>query len=249
MEKRLKLRGAIHMHTTLSYDGTMSLAELAKFLKYKGFNFMAITEHSQDVNEDMMIKLEEESKALSTDDFLIIPGIEFTCSDNIHILGLGVISVCRHSRPSDVIDHIHYNGGVAILAHPANRNYPFDQEWVRKLDGSEIWNLSNEGKFLPQIESIKIYRKLMGTNENLKAFSGLDLHRKVSFYYISTTVYAESKTKGDVLNSLKKGAFKIESRFFRTGSGGQISPLYFFVIFIFRKLLNCVRWLRDFLGT
>jgi hypothetical protein len=248
MQKRLELRGAIHLHTNLSYDSTILLEELISFLKEKKYDFVAITEHSQNINEKVMNKLDKSIVTSSTSDLLIILGIEFACHQMIHILGLGVTNPCEHDDPDKVIDHIHCHGGIAVLAHPSIKNYPINKSWVEKLDCCEIWNIGNEGKFLPQIESIKKFRELSIINPNLRACCGLDLHHKSDFYEISTIVFVENQDKQDILAALRKGDFKTESPFFSINSHAEINPLRLFCIIVFRKLLNGFRWLRDLIG-
>jgi len=73
-------------------------------------------------------------------EFIIIPGIEVS-SDRGHILGIGIQDRIKKRRAEDVIDEIHDNGGVAILAHPyrmfsgAIKNFE-----GLKFDGIETFN-------------------------------------------------------------------------------------------------------------
>jgi hypothetical protein len=242
--KAIILRGAIHLHTNLSHDGTLTLQQLADFLKSKGHSFAAITEHSYDINQQSIDELARECERLSTPAFLLIAGIEFRCHDNIDILGYGVTQTCDSIDPATIISHIQNNGGVAVFAHPTVRDYPIDKEWVKLLDGAEIWN-RQEGKFLPQVVSMKRFRLFKSWNPKLLAFCGMDFHRKVSYYPFATIVTAERNDKAAILAALKSGNFIAESSYFNVGSDGKINWLKRYSIYIISTLLNLIRNTRE----
>lgn len=248
MRKKRRFQGALHLHTTHSHDGTMSIEELAAFLRHKKYDYIAITEHSYDIDGAAMKVLEGNAQALSTPDFLIIPGIEFRCHYDIDILGFGVTQTTEHEEPGRVIDHIHEYGGVAVWAHPYKEKYVIDESWVKKLDGSEIYNTGNEGKLLPQMKTIRKFRQLSAWNPNLKAFTGLDLHRKKGFMQLSTEVFCENNNREEILAALRDGRFRSRSLVFNVDSSGKIKPYYLAFMAILRNLLNGVRWLRDLKG-
>ncbi|UCE24394.1 MAG: hypothetical protein JSU74_14095 [Candidatus Zixiibacteriota bacterium] len=245
MISRMTLRGALHMHTTLSHDGSMSLDELVGFLKSKSYDYIAITEHSYDVDDGSMQDLVERSQRMSTADFLIIPGLEFRCHGWLDIIGYGVTQLCDSDEPAAVIDHIHSHDGVAVLAHPNIRDYPIDNQWVSMLDGCEIWNVSNEGKYLPQSGGIKKYQQLVADSPGLLAFTGLDLHRPESYCNLSTMTYVHDKTGDGIIGALKEGAFRSESPLFSVGSDGDISAAGRFRVGALGTLLNGARSARD----
>lgn len=240
----LKLKGALHLHTTLSHDGVMSLGELVAFFKGKGYDYIAVTEHSYDVDDQSMANLARQAEALSTDNFLVIPGIEFRGHDYVDLIGYGVTRTCPHDDPSKIIEHINEHNGVAVFAHPAIRDYQTDPAWLAKLDGVEMWNVTHEGKYLPQMKGIRKFQQLTAGNSNLLAFAGLDMHRPESYCYLSVTTYAKSRSKADILSALKQGAFRSESTLFSIGSGGEISPLKLAWVSFAGKLLGVARSIR-----
>lgn len=249
MDNNLKyLKGAIHLHTNLSHDGTISIEQLAAFLKSKGYNFIAITEHSYDVDNNAMQYLSNKAISLSSDDFTIIPGIEFRCHDDIDIMGLGVIQMCEHESPQKVIAHIHNCRGVAVWAHPSFRDYPFERQWLEKLDGAEIWNQIHDSRFIPHSRSIKRFNNLLKGNSNLKAFCGLDMHTKNSYYFVSTTVSVHNNDQMEILAALRGGSFKTQSRFFNFDANERVTLFYYSYIWAFNYLINIARWLRDILS-
>lgn len=245
--RQKKLKGAFHIHTCFSYDGTMSLEEISSFFKEKKFDFVLITEHSENVSNGVMKKLLDECKRFSSSEFLIIPGLEFRCRDDLHILGLGVNKTLESDDPLKVIHHINQQRGVAVLAHPTKKNYAWDKAWVEKLDGAEIWNLAYDGKFLPQVESIRMFKKLAQHNPGLKPFAGMDLHQKKSYYHIAIRLNRENVNQSQILQDLREGNFTLESTFFNIRPGIGVSRASFLIMFISRKVLNLARKLRDVL--
>jgi hypothetical protein len=238
------LKGALHLHTTVSHDGTMNLAELAEFLKKRGYDFIAVTEHSYDINQASIDKMADEAKALSDDKFLVIPGIEYRCWHNIDILGYGTTTTCDSDNPEIVIEHIKSHGGVAVWAHPTIRKYPVDNNWIKILDGFEIWNNTNDGKFLPQIKPLQTYAKYRSLNPGLKAFCGLDLHRKISYRPIAIAINLPRLETCGIINAMKTGNFMTESQFFNTDSEARIKPLNLGGIYAMRTLLNMARCIK-----
>jgi len=246
MGEHLKhLKGAIHLHTDLSHDGRLTLAQLSDFLKNKGYDYIAITEHSYDVDDKSMQKLAIEAEKLSTNGFIIIPGLEFRCSHDIDIMGLGVTKPCREESPEKIIDHIHDHGGVAIFAHPSYRDYPVDKKWIEKLDGAEIWNQIHDSRYIPESKSVERFNRLRKDNSNLKAFCGLDMHINSNFFYLSTTVSVQSEDRRDILTALKRGSFKSQSLFFNINSNAKITSIYYVYIYMFNYLIIFVRRIRD----
>lgn len=247
--KRRKLKGAAHIHTSVSYDGTMSVEELSSFFKKKKFDFVLITEHSENVSNGVMNKLIAECKRFSSSEFLIIPGLEFCCRDDLHILGFGINKTFESDDPLKVIHHISQQGGVAILAHPTKKNYALDRVWIEELDGAEIWNLAYDGKFLPQAESIRMFKKLTEHNPGLKPFAGMDLHQEKNYYDIALRIKRKNLNQNQILKDLKEGNFTLESTFFKIKPGIGINRASFLFMFVFRKVLNLAIKLRDLLSA
>lgn len=233
------------MHTVLSHDGKMTLDELVTFLKDKGYDYIAVTEHSYDIDNQSMSKLAERAAELSSDDFLVIPGIEFRCHGWVDIIGYGVVETIDSEDPVEVIDHIHRHGGVAVFAHPNVRDYPIDDGWVAMLDGCELWNISNEGKHLPQPGGLKKFRQLARANSGLLAFSGLDLHRTESYWNLFTETSVDGRDRLSILKALGAGDFRSVSPWFSVGSDGRVPALKRVFVAASRRVLNGIRKMRD----
>src|SRR3990172_6112768 len=84
------VKGIIHVHSDFSRDGLCSIADLADFAREAGFQFVGLTDHAEDLSPEDMESLRRECEKHSERSFVMIPGLEFRCSDDIHILGLGI---------------------------------------------------------------------------------------------------------------------------------------------------------------
>ncbi len=249
MMRRRKLKGALHIHSSISYDGIMSVEELSFFFRKKKFDFVLITEHSQDVSKAVMNKLIDKCKRSSSSGFLMIPGLEFSCRDGLHILGLGISKISESDDPLEVLHHIRQQGGVAVLAHPTKKNYSLDRIWIKELDGVEIWNSAYDGKFLPQAKPMKMFKKLAEQNPGLKPFAGMDLHQEKNYYDVGLRIRGNNLNEDQILKHLKNGNFTLESTFFKMKPGVRISRVSLLIMFVFRKILNLARKMRDLSGV
>src|SRR5579864_9254892 len=121
--RSMRIRGALHVHSHLSHDGTLSIAELAEWYRARRYRFMALAEHAQDIDEAKLERLVDESRRHSSPEFCVIPGLEFACRGGLHIAGLGVTALVKEFDPAAVIDTIHEHHGCAVLAHPRRNGW------------------------------------------------------------------------------------------------------------------------------
>jgi len=205
----MRVYGILHVHTTYSHDGKINLGELVRLCKAKGYKFLIVTEHAEDMTRDSMAKFVHECRLLSSEDFVVIPGLEFICG-GVHILGLGIREILHASSPKALIDKIHEHNGVAVLAHMSYyEKIPWES--LSGLDGVEIWNARYDSRFAPKIRCFRTLKKLKKFNRGLAGYCGLDLHShyelgKLSIIFDVKDGKISSKT---ILDALKKGEFEI----------------------------------------
>jgi len=104
------LKMDFHIHSHYSDDAIGSLQDIIKSVKNKGLQGMAITDHNT-------VKGGLEAKKLSSDTFLVIPGIEISTKDG-HLLALNVTAEVPKDRPlQETIENIIDIGGTPIIPH------------------------------------------------------------------------------------------------------------------------------------
>jgi hypothetical protein len=220
----VQIKGALHVHSALSGDGTMTIRELADLYRRHGYHFIAITEHAEDLDEADVETLRKRSRENSDEHFCVIPGLEFSASSELHILGLGVTRLFPQDDRLAVLEHIHAQGGVAVLAHPRRIGWNCPAEILRAIDATEIWNVGYDGKFLPSAKAFGGFAAMRQVNPKLLAMAGHDLHRRESFYDAAMEMNVSSLSAKEILENLRRGRYEIRSRFFRAGPDGQVSP-------------------------
>jgi len=241
--------GLIHIHSTYSHDGTMSLREIAALSREKGCRFIALTEHAESMDARKMSDLVSESKALSDADLIVIPGLEYNC-EGMHILALGISVLLEGSNQKRLIDAIHSRGGLALLAHVVYYDsIPYGK--LEDLDGIEIWNPRYANKFAPSVKSLKILEKFRKRNRNILAFCGLDLHEKGDLCRLRTTVHAEGSSSDDLIKALRKGRFHSKGEIMCFDSQKEIGRITWLTIYsmdVFYRTVEKAVYLLKALG-
>lgn len=235
----------VHSHSDLSHDGTLKIEKLREFFMSKGFHFLCLTDHSQDVPIERFQELKARCRELSDDKFVFVPGIEYSCINEVHIMGIGIETLSRETEQNKVIEHIHANNGMAVWAHPTKTIYPTDNSWISKLDGVEIWNLASDGKFLPQAKTVKAYYRFKDVNPNIMAFFGMDFHRRERFYNVSLKIENINLNENEILDALKHGKYTNTSATISMPSHPNLSEARIFTMSVSRSILNFVRGVRN----
>ncbi len=171
-----KAKGLLHVHSRYSYDGEISIPELISLCKLDGYQFVILTEHTENMGQARLNDCLFECDSLSNDAFVVVPGLEIPTDEGYHILALGVRQLLSESSFKGVVRQIHSLGGVAILAHLTKyRTIVFDD--LNGIDGVEVWNTKHDSRCFPDVANIRLFTKLASRYPKLKAFGGVDLHR------------------------------------------------------------------------
>ncbi len=208
-------RGILHVHSTFSYDGRHSLDEIAAMAKQRGYHFVGMSEHSDTLDEEKVANLVAACQRVSTPDCLIMPGIEFTCDDNLHLVSVGIQRYTDLKNPAAVAQFVRNNGGVAIVAHPVRYRYQIPEDAVPFLDGIEVWNAGYDGRFVPNHRSLALVAQLRRQNPRLAAFGGQDLHRILEYGHVTLSVTGPDLTREGILGALREGRFTTSNGYFR----------------------------------
>jgi hypothetical protein len=239
------LTGILHVHSNHSYDGHNSLGEIAEFARARGYSFLAMSEHSDTFNNDKMVLYVEECQEKSAPDLLIIPGIEFRCDNDFHILGLGIRQFTDLTDPFAVSEFIHEQSGLAIIAHPKRDNYKIPNGLQTVVDGAEVWSATYDGRFVPSIDSLEFMRELRGTNGSFIGYGGQDLHRLSGMRFVKTILSCGTLDENKIFTALKRGSFIVSNNIFNIGSREDVRGLKLAVITASRRFYESARWVRD----
>jgi len=218
------MRGVLHVHSLFS-DGEESLERIVQTFRDSGMSFIAVSDHAEVFNERRMQEYVANCDSLSSQHFLVIPGLEFALKGgSLHILGYGITRRVAASSMEQLVDGIHDAGGIAVLAHPPVGSINMIGSIKGKLDGIEVWNCRYDGTVAPRAESFQLLRRVRKSNLKAAAYCGIDLHqiaqaRKPVYADVETAVLEEN----EILNALRAGRFTIHGGKTAIPSSGNLT--------------------------
>jgi hypothetical protein len=204
-------------------------------------------EHSQDMDEGKIRELASESERVSSAEFCVVPGVEYACKGGLHIVGIGCTSLIPHFEPAVVIDAIHEAGGYAVLAHPTRKGTTLPAEVVAKVDAAEIWNIGNDGKYLPSSRSLNCFKEMRRMNPRLMTVAGHDFHRKAGFYDVAIEIDVAFLTPAAIVESLRSGRYSVRAPLFRCEADRDFTWLESTRLFLLSRQIGMLRGARDLL--
>lgn len=216
-------KGNIHCHTSNS-DGDLAPKDVADLYKRGGYDFICITDHNH---------VTDPSEADTGDDnFLVIPGIEFTYnnigSSYIHVNAIGFPTdgtIPETPRDliqgmRDVVELANNSGCFSVINHP-NWDWGYGAEEMAQVPTAhafEIYNgapTCNNHRDSNHPSTDKIWDSLLSRSIRILGVASDDAHH----YTIANPTYAEppftswicvraeSLTRDAIMRSLFKGDF------------------------------------------
>jgi DNA polymerase (family 10) len=230
------LRGEVHMHTVAT-DGRNTIDEMAEAAKARGYQYIAITDHSKNLamafGLDDARALEHMARIREANDRIegitIMSGIEvdiladgsLDLSDSVlEQLDVVVASVHSHfnQEPAQMTDRLLRavsNPNVSILGHPTGRlllrrdAYPFDLEAVLKLARQN--KVAMEHNAYPDRLDLNDVNLRLARERGVKIVINTDAHHTSHFEKVKYGVLQARRawlTPNDVLNTLPEPAFR-----------------------------------------
>ena len=168
-------RVVLHAHSTWSYDGAWTLAEIARFYGRFGVDAVMMSEHDTGFEPDQFETYRAACAAASTDRCTLVPGIEYSSPNNdIHLPTWGLGHFLGEHRPTlDTLRDVQAAGGVSIFAHPIRRDVwrQYDPAWTPFLSAIEVWNRKSDGI------SFGVQAHALVERTGLPATVGQDFHK------------------------------------------------------------------------
>lgn len=193
-----------HCHSYYSKDGISSPEALIRAAKNHGLDGIALTDHNTTSG------WEDAKDAARVFDAVFIPGEEIKIKEGKETVGeiLGYFLKkevnSKGKTAKQVVDEIHAQGGIAIIAHPLNWRKPNKkyQEWLPFVDGIEAFNSRSQ----TARDNIKT-TAMVKENEKLVATAGSDCHS--SFEAGRSYLEIEAKNEAELKTALLKKAVTI----------------------------------------
>ena len=184
----------LHIHSQYSEDANGSPKEIMDFLKKKGLNGMAITDHNS-------IKGSLEALKLKPKDFVIIPGMEISTA-NGHMLALNVKKeIQRELSVEETVEKILDEGGIPIVPHLFRKMSGIKEEKLKtiyhKIPAMEVFN----GCSLPKtnIKTAKVAKKY-----KLGGTGGSDAHDPLYAGYGYTIIDTNDTNIDSIISYIEK---------------------------------------------
>ena len=184
----------LHIHSQYSEDGIGSPKEIIKFLKKKGLQGMAITDHNTVEGGLQALKV-------APKDFIVIPGVEISTADG-HMIALNVKeNITRGLSVEETVEKTIELGGMPIVPHLSRNMSGIKKGKLKKihtkLSAIEVFNACS----LPQtnMKTAKIAREL-----KLGGTGGSDSHDPIYAGYAYTTVDTSDMNADTILSEIHK---------------------------------------------
>jgi len=216
------IKGALHVHSRYS-DGEFSLSELRQRFLAERCRFVCMTDHAEYFDEAKLRTYADECRALSDDRFCFVVGLEYTCEQNMHILGYGATMLTNSRDPQTVIRQIDEHGAVSVIAHPKDEFFSWIETFAALPQGIEAWNSKYDGRYAPRPATFALVRRLRERQADLHAFYGQDLHWKKQFCGLFVSVNSQTARPADIVTALARGEFNGQRNNLMLTSSGILS--------------------------
>lgn len=198
-----RVRVACHIHSEWSFDASWSLDALASAFARRGYGALLLCEHHQSLDEERWRQFVSACSAASSDAVLLVPGIEYACSDNlVHVPTWGVGYLGPSPSYQEVLAAAASRHGVAILAHPMRRDAyrSLGVDVVSQFTGVEGWNRKYDGWTPGRVP--KEWR-----NAARAWLVALDFHSRRQFFPLSLEIEhaGHSLTVAETIEVLRSG--------------------------------------------
>jgi PHP domain-containing protein len=200
------LKGPLHVHSTYS-DGEFTLAELRQIYAAQGCSFVCITDHAEYFDGESIRAYLQDLKRYSDREFCFVPGLEYRCEREMHILGYGATALVPTKAPEAIIRHIASQGATSVIAHPKNEFFSWIEGFEILPHGIETWNSKYDGRYAPRPGTFALLQRLRQRSPEMHAFYGQDLHWKNQFRGLCVVIGGDTPDPSAILAALSAGSY------------------------------------------
>ena len=176
----------LHIHSEFSFDSLSKIKDIINSSKRCGLSGIAITDHNVFTKIPM--------NSLLNENFWLISGSEVH-TELGDIIGLFIKHRLKSRESLSLINEIHDQGGIAILAHPFKRIHNYPEEIIMHLDAIEIVN--------SRWVDLNLYNHVGKIKQLMKLISGRSAGSDSHFLFEIGRAYVETPTLHS-LEELKK---------------------------------------------
>ena len=183
------LRAAFHVHSDWSYDGRLTLDELAVLFSEHRYDVVFMCEHDRGFDAARKAAYDAACAEASKRGALLIPGIEYADpEDCIHLPVWGPVPFQGEGvLTDDVLRACAEAGGAAVIAHPRRREAwrRIEPSWLELCSGLEIWTRKWDG-WAPNPWAVE-----QATSAGMVPVVSLDLHHRRQMFPLAMELTLE----------------------------------------------------------
>ena len=201
----MRIRTAVHVHSDWSYDGRLSLDELASLFAQHGYDAVLMCEHDRGFTRSHKDAYDAACAEASAGGALLVPGIEYAdADDRIHLPVWGSVPFLDERLPTDyVLGATRDHGGVAVIAHPRRREAwrLIKPAWLASCTGIEVWTRKWDG-WAPNPWAVE-----QAVDQGLLEIASLDLHHRGQMFPLAMELELAAPLSVDAcVHALRDGA-------------------------------------------
>lgn len=203
----MRFSGVAHVHSTLSFDGRLTLDRLATFLSSRGVQFALVSEHVETLDRLKVQELIRQCRDCSTDSILLIPGIEI---DALNALFYGIAPVDDWTDNDDLARQLAAGGAMVVVSHPVKVKGDIPELTASLVEGVEVWNTRYDGKLALNLSNVWFWRSLeTRLRRRLRPLCGIDFHGTSDFTTMVVQVECERLEATELLAAIRAGRYSI----------------------------------------
>jgi hypothetical protein len=216
------LKGVMHIHSTYS-DGEFTLSELRQIFLAENCAFVCMTDHAEYFKQESVQRYIAECESLSDATLRMVPGLEYRCDRDMHILGYHATQLFNETNPQEVIRHIDAQQAISVIAHPKNEFFEWIEGFSYLPQGIETWNSKYDGQYAPRSGAFALLQRLKQRSPTMHAFYGLDLHWKKQYRNFFIELECDSARNDEIISALRIGKYAACKENLRLPSSGVLS--------------------------
>jgi hypothetical protein len=182
-----------------------------------------MTDHAEYFDQQSIARYVAECEALSDKTFCLLPGLEYRCEREMHILGYCATKLTQSTNPEEVIRHIGSQSAVSVIAHPKDDFFPWIESFGILPLGIETWNTKYDGRYAPRPGTFALLQRLKQRAPQMQAFYGQDLHWKKQFRGLHLVLDCDSLESAAILAALATGKYSGQKDELLLPSSGVLS--------------------------
>jgi len=191
----------LHLHTTVSFDGSITPAQLVSACRTLGLSGAAITDHDA-LDLDYIARCEELDEEL-----VFVPGVEATSTDNKQLIGLGPgltdwpLSMYT-STLDEILDALHEADALIVAPHPfaSVERYPAIGEAIYDyMDEIEAIEVTNPKTYIDNKRARKVAKQF-----NKRVVGGSDAHEASGLGLGYTILERRAEDAADLVRMIRE---------------------------------------------